>query len=504
MQSRDKIWPGRGRGRGRGWKERPLQQELPAADPDCGVTLPDFARLNATTATCARRGAHADCVCGLPRTRVVLRAEASGRLVAGFPGGGELFAIASTGRMPLERTAFELVPADDGSPWFSLRHGAQHVVVLPAGAPRGRGMVLLVPPSAVADGNDRFCATRTHLYSAATRGFINLRKQVNLRGLHRGVPEEAGPSGRIALLQVRAPELEADAARWRCKRQSPAARRGTAAGGAAALHVVTYATRATPMLCDALLVNALTGVRITLLGWGETYRGNFQKLRGARSHVGALPPSDLVLFADAYDVLYAADAAAIAARYAALVAADVGGPGRVTFMAERGCWPDWDMALGREWCRRTYPPAPTPYRYVNSGVWLGRADDAHALLADLEAYTPGLDDQHVVSHMFVDEPHRFALDYNATLFQSLQGEHKVKAPAGAAVVNPITRTHPLVVHFNGGAKRQFNSFRDALIAAAPRRCVAADATLGTAGADPLPLATVCPNHALLRQHTCGT
>ena len=90
--------------------------------------------------------AHTDCVCGLPRTRVVLRAEASGRLVAGFPGGGELFAIASTGRMPLERTAFELVPADDGSPWFSLRHGAQHVVVLPAGAPRGRGMVLLVPP----------------------------------------------------------------------------------------------------------------------------------------------------------------------------------------------------------------------------------------------------------------------------------------------------------------------------------------------------------------------
>ena len=68
------------------------------------------------------------------------------------------------------------------------------------------------------------------------------------------------------------------------------------------------------MLCDALLVNALTGVRITLLGWGETYRGNFQKLRGARSHVGSLPPSDLVLFADAYDVLYSADAAAIAAK----------------------------------------------------------------------------------------------------------------------------------------------------------------------------------------------
>ena len=45
--------------------------------------------------------------------------------------------------------------------------------------------------------------------------------------------------------------------------------------------------------------------------------------------------------------------------------------------------------------------------------------------------------------------------------------------------------------------------RPRVVATPPRRCVAADATLGTAGADPLPLATVCPKHALLRQHTCG-
>ena len=112
-------------------------------------------------------------------------------------------------------------------------------------------------------------------------------------------------------------------------------------------------------------------------------------------------------------------------------------------MAEKGCWPDWDMAFGRDFCKRRYPPSPTPYRapraalvrarvsprpnprttrvaavssqalvcyshvrasplipnsrvqtypphtlhagYLNSGVWMGYADAAYALLTELQA-----------------------------------------------------------------------------------------------------------------------
>ena len=43
--------------------------------------------------------------------------------------------------------------------------------------------------------------------------------------------------------------------------------------------------------------------------------GNYQKLRGARAHLATLHPRTLVLFADAYDVLYAADGAALRRRY---------------------------------------------------------------------------------------------------------------------------------------------------------------------------------------------
>ena len=57
-------------------------------------------------------------------------------------------------------------------------------------------------------------------------------------------------------------------------------------------------------------------------------------------------------------------------------------------MAEKGCWPDWDMAFGRDFCLRRYPQSPTPYRFVNSGVWMGYADAAYALLTELQAPPP--------------------------------------------------------------------------------------------------------------------
>ena len=62
-------------------------------------------------------------------------------------------------------------------------------------------------------------------------------------------------------------------------------------------------------------VALLHDVPLTLLGFGDEYRGNYQKLRGARAHLATLPRRTLVLFADAYDVLYAADGAALRRRY---------------------------------------------------------------------------------------------------------------------------------------------------------------------------------------------
>jgi hypothetical protein len=73
------------------------------------------------------------------------------------------------------------------------------------------------------------------------------------------------------------------------------------------------------------------------------------------------------------------------------------------------------MAFGRDFCQNLYPASPTPYRYVNSGCWIGRAAAAYRLFTTLVGFTPGLDDQHVVNHIFVSQSHRFEVHVRALL-----------------------------------------------------------------------------------------
>ena len=49
------------------------------------------------------------------------------------------------------------------------------------------------------------------------------------------------------------------------------------------------------MLCECLLVALSSNVKLTVLGHGEKYFGNYQKLLGARTYVATLPPTDLTM-----------------------------------------------------------------------------------------------------------------------------------------------------------------------------------------------------------------
>jgi hypothetical protein len=374
----------------------------------------------------------------------------------------------------------------------------------------------------------------------AARGYINVRNQVLLRGHDRpNTPAGRVASSRLSVLRVPDAAAAMDAAYWRCVHEdmplpklegsssgsggggsggggggggggsggggggggsSSGSRSGTA-GAADKLHVLTYATKATPMLCDALLVALVHHIPLTLIGYGDEYRGNFQKLTGARRVVAALPPDALVLFADAYDVLYTAGADALRAGYEALRVP----PDRVLFMGERGCWPDADMGpVGHRFCSEEYPTSPTPYRYVNNGVWMGHAAAAFRLLTVLSAYTPGLDDQHVTGHLFVDRHDWFELDRYAQLFQSMHGsaddvtatfaDGGAGGGAGTAMArNTLTNSTPTVLHFNGGAKGQFQRYRDHLLSRAP--CLPVGASIATPDGE-LPFSDICPRHRL--------
>ena len=153
---------------------------------------------------------------------------------------------------------------------------------------------------------------------------------------------------------------------------------------------------------------------------------------------------------------------------------------------------------GRAFCTVRYPRSPTPYRYVNSGLWVGRAAAAYKLFTELVAYTPGLDDQHVVGHIFVDLLERFALDRRATLLQSMHGGggevRPLRTAEGAPVLrNALTNTSPVVLHFNGGAKRSFATYRDHLLSDASCQTLReySHGSIHTPDG-PLPFQKVCP------------
>ena len=200
----------------------------------------------------------------------------------------------------------------------------------------------------------------------------------------------------------------------------------------------------------------------------------------------------------------------------------------VLFSGERGCWPMSYMPFGSVFCGRYSGSATQPYKFVNSGAWVGYADAAHSLLTESLAFAP-LEDQLIVNRLYFDLPGAIAVDRNSTLFQSMHGvgvplgikaevnvhimntsdvfltAHRgtSAAPAGskppargtqplrlATARNALTGARPLVLHFNGGAKDQLKMLSDQLLAQV--RCLPASLS-----AEKLELYRICPERARL-------
>jgi hypothetical protein len=290
--------------------------------------------------------------------------------------------------MPLDRMALDVTPvastaasahgtSNASAQWFTLTHRASGRVLqmVPPRAAVGSWMVMLAARSDVQQNGHLFCVDPSHgLFSYVTRGYVNLISSngaVLLRG-HGNVQRQAAgreATSRATLLRVSQAALAADAAFWNCTFDTQAQALPSEPSHAAEqpppsstqpyanLSVLTYATKATPMLCDSLLAALHFRVPLLLLGFGEAYRGNFQKLRAARDVVGRMHPDELILFADAYDVLYGAGTTRIVRGWDA-IGVDAS---RILFQAERGCWPDAAMGpIGEVFCSKRYPKSRTP------------------------------------------------------------------------------------------------------------------------------------------------
>ncbi len=213
------------------------------------------------------------------------------------------------------------------------------------------------------------------------------------------------------------------------------------------LSAFTVATHRCPELQRLLDSGRRYGVAIQPLGLGSPWRGGEmaagagggQKINLLRPALRALPAQRPVLFVDGYDTLISGHVADI------LSAWEREAEKAPLFAAEVYCWPDADRA-------GEYPQTDTPYRFLNSGAFIGRAG---ALLRIIEAdIADHEDDQRYYTERFLSDEYGIRLDAGCGLFQCVHGAQEDLCPdeGRGMLYNRRTESWPAVIHANGPSK----------------------------------------------------
>lgn len=157
---------------------------------------------------------------------------------------------------------------------------------------------------------------------------------------------------------------------------------------------------------------------------------------------------DVVVFTDAYDVFWNAPLGDLDALLDGI---------DILFAAEPTCWPDPALAS-------QYPDADSPYQFLNSGCFVGRA----RAVAQLCARTSATDDDQLVCTMaFLRDQqrgtNRLRIDSRCRLWQCLGGvgtldkgelEWRAQADGGASICNTRFDSIPVAIHGNGNSEMQ--------------------------------------------------
>ncbi|CAG9863076.1 unnamed protein product [Phyllotreta striolata] len=202
-----------------------------------------------------------------------------------------------------------------------------------------------------------------------------------------------------------------------------------------------------------------------ILGFGHEWRGGEVK-----THPGggwklkllktALEPFEgddnkLVLFTDAYDVIFLGKLDEIVRRFHKTGA-------RILFGAEPYCWPDAGLET-------KYPEVKEGKRFLNSGMFIGYVPEVLKLLSRKEIDDQD-DDQLFCTEAYLDEKFRedaqIKLDHTNELFQNLNGVageiEIISKPTKEGdidkyyVKNVLYQTEPIVIHGNGASKHTLN------------------------------------------------
>lgn len=185
-----------------------------------------------------------------------------------------------------------------------------------------------------------------------------------------------------------------------------------------------------------------------------------------KDYLEAEEDDEIILFTDGTDVVFTAGEEEILYKFAAFKK-------EIVFSGETGCWPDKSLAS-------QYPPSGgSPYRYLNSGGFIGKAAPIKQMLEDnafdLENFAES--NQYIWTKRYFKYPEKIELDERGEIFCTFSPEIREEyLPAGndrdfrayyrhkkdwfnqnfqvkgGRIFNVMTNTWPCQAHFNGTSK----------------------------------------------------
>ena len=193
-----------------------------------------------------------------------------------------------------------------------------------------------------------------------------------------------------------------------------------------------------------MLINSAKkkSIEIDVLGLNQPWLGFGQKLLLVEEYLQKIPDDHIVLYVDAFDVLILENKESLLRRFFAKRAPFV-------VAVETGCFPDPSKAA-------EYPPILTPFRYINSGCYMGYAGFLKILFRALDPKVAD-NDQLLFTNYYLKHRHLFCLDYHCDLFLCLYGiknSELVIDQKRRTVRHAALRKNSPIIHGNGGRKAQ--------------------------------------------------
>eukprot|EP00659_Diplonema_papillatum_P000193 gene193-311_t len=221
------------------------------------------------------------------------------------------------------------------------------------------------------------------------------------------------------------------------------------------------------MACTMLEGAVHNGIVVNVIGWGspelnvKDFKRKEEKLKNKipflYRHLETWPNDTLIMFIDGGDIFWQSGVDALYTAYKQIATRER----PIVFSAERNCW---IRSLPRETCGKWPAKKNSPYRWLNSGAWMGPLHAVKELLVYANRSVQEITmencnkcgDQAIFGKAyFADGWNKSVqLDHFCQIAQNLHSAEKDFDcdPVGGRVRNCVTNSVPPLFHFNGNPR----------------------------------------------------